>query len=146
MHGSLQWLHIDCYFFCCSLVCLCFFALRSISFHIYIIVALIVYCSIHCFCCIFVWNDETTSNLMLSVAKQNRYTHTSIFITNSILSLRYSPSIEPWICQQPNNKIRIALFILNKQTPNMFRSTIFLYTERDIREYSWFIFMCIQEL
>lgn len=39
----------------------------------------------------------------------------------------YSPSIEPWIRQQPNNKIKIALFKLNKQTPNMFRSTIFLY-------------------
>lgn len=43
------------------------------------------------------------------------------------LSLQYSPSIEPLICQQPNNKIKIALFKLNKQTPNMLRSTIFLF-------------------
>lgn len=72
--------------------------------------------------------------------------HTSIFFyTKLLIHYIYSPSIEPWICQQPNNNIKIALFKLNKQTPNMFRSTIFLciYIRKRRDSILNLIFMCI---
>lgn len=101
MHRSLQWLHID-------------------------FVVVVVYCTIVVVVLVFLHSYKWRYEWILMLSKQN-ITHTQRFISDFFLSLRYSPSIEPWICQQPNNKIKIALFKLNKQTPNMLRSTIFLY-------------------
>lgn len=72
--------------------------------------------------------------------------HTSIVVyTKFLIHYVYSPSIEAWIRQQPNNNIKIALFKLNKQTPNMFRSTIFLciYIRKRRDSILNLIFMCI---
>lgn len=39
----------------------------------------------------------------------------------------YLPLMEPFVGKHPMNKIIITLFIITKQTPNIFRSTIFLF-------------------